>query len=139
MPLIEYRQTVKRIVKAQHDSDDDGPIKKPFLHLAVHGMRDRGFDVALGTRDGRLCQPDVCEWLVTQLKKEFTVGVDGMFPGTDTLEHFRHGNKAIGFPGFGEKYSVFQLEFSHSLRFERFDRIIVVLSQIMQDFEKRFT
>ena len=63
--IDEYRQTIKQILEHIDYLDENGRLLKPFLHLAIHGMRDKWKeDIEIGTLYGRTCSLEVKDWFI---------------------------------------------------------------------------
>ena len=55
--VIKYRKSINKILNHLNLIDNNNKLKKPYLHLAIHGMHNRkNIDINIATRSGRLCQ-----------------------------------------------------------------------------------
>jgi len=105
---------------ARYNLDGNGKLSKPYLHLALHGMRDKwNLDIEIGTLHGKTCSPEVKEWFVGEIKKHFRrVQIDGRFCGDPSKSVHRCGDKISDteYLGYGKNFNTIQIEISRTLR-----------------------
>jgi N-formylglutamate amidohydrolase len=138
--VSEYRQFLEQAVMAA-GLDPDGKLTRDFLHLSIHGMKDREeYDFELGTRDGETCSPqveswamDVCGRWATALPNAPRVALNRRFRGDPVLEVHRHGDGS-GYGGFGTLHNTIQIEFSRTLREDRADDVARLLVELGRGF-----
>lgn len=108
--------------------------KKSYLLVVFHGMKNqKGKDIEIGTREGRLASPKICEWFVSSVKSKFSkfiIVVDEEFKGNRVLEEHRQK--------LGETLNIFQVELSRDIREENRREIVDGFAQILREFERDF-
>lgn len=68
--IDEYRQTIREILIHTDNLDENVKLTRPYLHLAIHGMKDKwDNDIEIGTLYGKTCSPEVKSWFVNGIKK----------------------------------------------------------------------
>lgn len=138
----QYRRTIRKILESHSLLNENGRLTEPFLHLAIHGMKDTyPRDVEIGTIYGRTCSADVSRWLqdrFNQWAERFDntvprVEVDQCFRGDDSKAFHRLGDSR-SYEGYGHNFHTFQIEFARWLRKDNRNRLIEVLSEAVLDF-----
>lgn len=117
-----------------------------ILHIAVHGMRDRGWHLEIGTAPDPMtgreaCSKHVRELVATTLRESglclpSEVWVNRAFVGDPSLLCHRHGDPdpRANYPGYGHRWNSVQLEISASLRREKAPEVILALAKLAQIF-----
>ena len=122
--------------------DTNGTLSKPYLHLAIHGMKDEyNNDIEIGTRCGVTCAENVREWLVEGLKESInSVAIDKNFIGDPSKSVHRLGDlkEAHNYPGYGVNFNTIQLEINLNLRRNHRGEIIKILSELILNFCEKF-
>jgi len=140
--IDEYRDSIRQILKHLDILDKDGKLSHPYLHLAIHGMKDEyNKDIEIGTRYGDACSENVKNWVVEEIKKSFiTVGIDRKFSGNKSKSVHRLGDlKEIhNYPGYGINFNTVQLELSLNSRKNHRNKIINILSELILNFCDNF-
>ena len=137
----EYRETIREIINSKEILDENGKLRRNYLHLAVHGMKDEwGTVFEIGTSKGNSCSLEVSEWFITKLKvlsKNF--GVNDKFPGVEAkIECHRKGDSTCNYSGYGDFFNTIQIEINLDWRKNRQPELINFFSDLMLDFEKAF-
>lgn len=137
--------------------DETGIARAPFLHLALHGMKNReDFDIILGGTS--IVDPPVLEWfnrrLSEEIEKRNLIGAKGErakvviaspndlatedYIGDPSLAHYRRAplKNPLQHPFWGGNFNTIQLEISNRLRTDEGKREI--LGQIIADLAKEF-
>lgn len=70
--IDEYKNTIREILRHINIPNEDGKLIKPYLHLAIHSMRDRDKEIEIGTLQGKTCSPEVKIDLLMKLKNTLT-------------------------------------------------------------------
>ncbi len=68
--IKEYRTAIKDILKYLNFLDINDKLNKPYLHLAIHGMKDSVHGksaLEIGTRYGETCSPEIKEWFIRKI------------------------------------------------------------------------
>ena len=140
--IDEYRITIRDILKHVGILNENEKLLKPYLHLAVHGMKDRiNKDIEIGTSFGKSCSPKVKKWFEKETKKHFRrVQIDGRFCGDPSKSVHRCGDKISDpeYLGYGKNYNTIQIEISRTLREKHQEDIINIFCNIIKKFNKEF-
>ena len=140
--IDEYRQTIREILRHIGNLDGNRKSSKPYLHLALHGMKDKwNMDIEIGTLHGKTCSPEVKEWFVSEVKKHFgRVQVDGRFPGDFSKPVHRCGDQTSdpNYLGYGNNFNTFQIEINRILREEKQKYLIDTFSDIILKYNNEF-
>jgi len=71
LAIKEFRDAINSILKHLKILDEKKKLTKPYLHLAIHGMKDRqNKDIEIGTRYNQTCSKNVFLWFKNQLEKK---------------------------------------------------------------------
>ena len=140
--IDEYRQTIREILEHIDNLDGNGKLRRPYLHLAIHGMDDKwNADIEIGTRHGETCSQDVKDWFVneieTRIKKAQT---DRRLPGDPSKSVHRCGDQIsdLNYSGYGNNFNTFQIEISRTLREHHRAELINMFSDIIIRFKEEF-
>jgi len=146
--IDEYRQTIRKNLKHIEILDENGKLLKPYLHLAIHGMKNRqNVDIEIGTRYGKTCSPEVRKWFVNEIVNKIEkyiekkkVQVDGRFPGDPSKSVHRCGDQTsdLNYLGYGTNFNTFQIEISRTLREKHQTELIKIFSDIIMKFNEEF-
>jgi hypothetical protein len=149
--IYEYRDVIRHILDSSGLINSGGTVLHPFLHLQIHGMKDRSLDpskrydldVEIGTKGKSTCSPTVHDWIVQEFKdwsgaveerKNIVIGANERFTGDLSKGYHRHGDDGE-YSGYGENFHTVQIEFTKWLRSEHQTEIENVLKHIAQEFE----
>lgn len=139
--IDEYRQTIREILDHTNTLDKNRNLSRPYLHLAIHGMRDRDKEIEIGTLHGKTCSREVKEWFVNEIKKHVKrAQTDGGFPGDPSKLVHRFGDQTsdINYSGYGDNFNTFQIEISRMLREKHRRELINIFSDIIIRFNGKF-
>ncbi len=137
--IDEFRETIYEFLNHKKILDERNTLTKNYLHLAIHGMRDRKNDFELGTRNGNSCSPQIYSWFRTRIEElSKNIGIDHVFPGDVSKSYHRHGDQGSNYVGYGEKFHTIQIEINRTWRLHRRSEVILFLSKIIYDFDKQF-
>jgi hypothetical protein len=145
--IKEYRATIREMLQSTKVLNLDGSLKRPFLHLAIHGMKNYNTkDIEIGTRHGATCSDSIKEWIIKRFRswsKEFQGGkriplvvVDKVFVGNKSKEFHRRGDVISSYPGYGHNFNTVQVELSRWLRKGYRPILIDFLSHLVFSFEE---
>lgn len=149
--VFEYRRTIQNILIKHELLSEDGLLVSPFLHLQIHGMKDRSLDprnayeldIEIGTRFTDTCSPSVEKWLLSlandwaksvKAHKNVIIGANKYFRGDRTKSYHRHGD-GNSYKGYGENFHTLQIEFSNWLRTKHQSAIEKLLCSFVISFE----
>ena len=139
--IDEYRQTIREILKQTNILDENGRLLRPYLHLAIHGMKGRDNEIEIGTRHGETCSPEVKNWFVNEIEKHVKkVQTDGRFPGDLSKSVHRCGDQTsdLSYSGYGNNFNTFQIEISRVLRENYQKELINIFSDIIIQFNEEY-
>ena len=140
--IDEYRQTIREILGHIGNLDGNGKLSRPYLHLALHGMKDKwNADIEIGTLHGKTCSPEVKKWFVSEIKKHFRrVQIDGRFCGDPSKPAHRCGDKISDteYLGYGKNFNTIQIEISRTLREKNQKDLIGIFSNIILKYNREF-
>ena len=140
--IDEYRQTIRENLEHIGNLDENGKLSRPYLHLAIHGMKDkRKGDIEIGTLYGKTCSPEVKKWFVSEIKRHFKrVQIDERFPGDSSKPVHRCGDQTsdLNYLGYGNNFTTFQIEISRTLRKNHQKKLIDIFSSIVNHFNEKF-
>jgi len=140
--IDEYRIAIQQIQRHINNLNSYEKAVKPYLHLAIHGMKDNhGWDIAIGTLHNQTCSAIIKEWFMLRIQTLYDrVTIDTRFPGNSSIIRHREGNHSPRsiYPGFGSKFNTFQIEISRTVREFQRDNLISNLSNIIKEFNSSF-
>ena len=140
--VLEYRSTLELILEHLNLLKKEDGLSKPYLHLAIHGMKDRDFEIEIGTLYGKLCSPEIKKWFIEKINQyKRRMAIDKTFIGDPALLVYRNGEKygTFNYQGYGNNYNLFQIEICRTLREKFLPEIVDILSDIIISFNKEFT
>lgn len=147
--VAEYRETITDLMETADLLEKDGELADPFLHLSVHGMKNReAADLALSTDEGTSCSPEVLHWMEDHLRSWSTERIDGdeiRFAIDDrggdssSLAFLRQGN-GREHEGYGSNFHSLRLEFAHWVRSDPDSReeVTYFLARIARAFHEQY-
>jgi len=138
--IDEYRQTIREILEHIGNLDENVKLSRPHLHLAIHGMREKGnLDFEIGTLHSKTCSPKVTKWLINEIQKyDKRVQTDVRFPGDLSKSVHRCGDHDLNYLGYGNNFNTFQIEISRTLRENHQKELINIFSDIIIHFNEKF-
>ena len=140
--IDEYRQTIREILEHIDNLDESGKLSRPYLHLAIHGMRDKwNEDIEIGTLHGKTCLPEVKDWFVNEIKKHIkNLQIDRRFSGDPSKSVHRCGGQTsdLNYLRYGTNFNTFQMEISRTLREKHQKELISIFSDIIIRFNEKF-
>lgn len=139
--INEYRQTIEEILEHLNILNKNGKLSKPYLHLSIHGMKDRDSEIEIGTLNNKTCSPEVKKWLVSKIKEyKKKVQIDEIFPGDSSKLVHRCGEQRSNsnYLGYGNSFNTFQIEINRTLRKNQQKGLIKMLSDIVICFNREF-
>ncbi len=141
--IKEYRQTIRGILEYIDILDDNDKLIKPYLHLAIHGIRNTvhgPLSIEIGTRSGKTCSPEVKDWFIEKLKGcDWEIQIDKKKIGDRSKIVHRWGDKSGSYYfGYGSNFNTFQIEISRMLRENHQDELIDIFRDIIISFNETF-
>ncbi len=142
--IKEYRQTIKDILEHIGILNENEKLIKPYLHLAIHGIRNTvhgPLSIEIGTRSGKTCSSEVKDWFIEKLKGcNLKIQIDKNKIGDSSKIVHRWGDKISGlyYFGYGSDFNTFQIEISRTLREKHKNDLIYLFSDIIISFNEAF-
>lgn len=144
----EYRETIRELLHHSGALDETGQVRFPFLHLSLHGMRDRSYmDIELGTVFGDSCSADVLQWLLSETRRwagrlendrREPIVVDNQeLYGEPVIATHRLGDTASGYAGYGDNFNSVQIEIARRLRDSHSKELAEFFSELIASFPPR--
>jgi hypothetical protein len=133
--ILEYRNAIFSILNHLKLLDSSEKIIKPYLHLALHGMKNnKKKEIEVGTRNNETCSEDIFIWFCNKLKeyckyvfdRDLKIVYNEQFIGDFSKRHHRDN--------YGLLYNTIQIEFNKTLRTRYFNKTVKVLTKIIKDF-----
>lgn len=146
--IKEYRSVIHEMLQESHLLSATGRLDRPFLHLAIHGMKDRtDRDVELGTLHGASCDREVIDWIESRFRiwlrsfpdksHSLIVSRNGVFCGDRSKAFHRVGDPATGYQRYGDCFNTVQVEFAHWLRRNQQNSVVQILGDIVREFAQQ--
>ena len=146
--INEYRSVIHEMLQESDLLRATGMLDRPFLHLAIHGMKDRtDRDVELGTLHGASCDHEVIDWIEPRFSKwlrsfpdeahSLVVLRDCVFCGDQSKAYHRVGDYATDYHGYGDCFNTVQVEFAHWLRRNQQSSVVHILGDIVRKFAQQ--
>lgn len=140
--IKEYRSVIKDMLNRFHILDKNGKLTKPYLHLAIHGIKDTVHGpkvIEIGTLIGKTCSPEVKKWFADKLVGNgFELQIDTKMSGDISKKVHRWGDKVNDYLGYGENFNTFQIEISRTLREKHRNELIDIFSETIINFNETF-
>ncbi len=139
--IDQYRNIIRTLLDSKKLLNENEKLKRPYLHLALHGMRDdRKADFIIGTCYGESCSDNVAGWFLQELKKISTrIRVDEVFPGNESKAYHRNGDLPNNYPGYGKLFNTIQIEINRTWRAKKQALLTKFFSQVITQFDHSFT
>lgn len=148
LAVQEYRQTIGDLLAESRLLDARTRLRFPFLHLSLHGMRDRpNKDIELGTCFGKSCSDEYLFWILTRFRqwasdlansppepKIVDNDPEDALYGHPVIATHRCGEKYSGYAGYGPKFNTVQVELAYWLRKKHREELVTLLTSIADEF-----
>jgi N-formylglutamate amidohydrolase len=136
--ISEYRETIFNLLKTSDLLSSDEKLKKPFLHIAVHGTKDRpDRDLEIGTVHGASSSLDHQNWFVSNLN-ELLQTVQFPTKTNIAIVHNMHfwgdPSKTVHRARYGENFNTIQIEIGRWLRENYRKQMIDILGKLVRSF-----
>jgi len=141
----EYRRTIHDLLRDAGILEGNDGLRWPFLHLSLHGMRDRPYmDIELGTVFGDSCSDGILRWmlgfvnrwakdLVNCRRRPIVVDNQELF-GEPVIATHRTGDENSSYRGYGRHFNTVQIELAHWLRTGHRDELVLLFTQLANEF-----
>ena len=136
--ILEYREAILSILKHLKILDSSNKVIKPYLHLALHGMRNfADKEIEIGTRNNQTCSNEVFQWFSKELKKNCNEVFKKDLKIVYNKEFIGDKSKEIHREKYGHLFNTFQIEINKILRTQYFSETVEVLTRIVKNFHKK--
>ena len=133
--ILEYRTAVFSILNHLKILDNNKELIRPYLHLALHGMRDNAQkEIEVGTRNNQTCSDEILIWFrkkLEEISKEL-FNRDLKIVYNEKLKG--NSSKGVHRDKYGSLFNTIQIEINRTLRTKYFNKIIEILSKIINNF-----
>jgi len=133
--ILEYRNAIFSILDHLKVLDNNNNLIQPYLHLALHGMKNNAFkEIEVGTRNNETCSDEIFIWFRKKLeevskevfKRDLKIVYNEKLKG--------NSSKVVHRDKYGILFNTIQIEISKTLRTKYFSKIVEVLTRIIKDF-----
>ena len=133
--ILEFREGILSILKHLKILDNNNKLIKPYLQLALHGMRNYAHkEIEIGTRNNQTCSNETYLWFQKKLeencKEVFTKDLKIFY----NKEFIGDTSKGVHREKYGNLFNTIQIEINKTLRTHYFTNIVEVLTKIVKDF-----
>ena len=127
----EYISVIKELYSSLNRS-------APYLHIAIHGMRNRDYkDIEIGTLFGEICSDEIENWFYKKLNEAF---INRGFDLKIVRNQQFYGDISLKELKLDANYNIIQMELSKTLRTNYKDLVIDVFKEVLEEFNKlKFT
>jgi len=133
--ILEYREVIYSILKHLKILDNGNKLIKPYLQLALHGMRNFAHkEIEIGTRDNQTCSNEIFFWFQKRLDEKCKEVFNKDLKIVYNKEFIGDTSKGVHREKYGNLFNTIQIEISKTLRTHYFSKITEVLTKIVNDF-----
>lgn len=137
--IIEFREIIRIILENKNLLNEDNTLKKHFLQLSLHGMKNNSYDFEIGTRYAKTCSDNIQDWFTKELKYYTSkIVLNKSFIGDKSKAFHRVGDSSSRYDGYGSLFNTIQLEINHKWRKEHFKELVNIFSNVAAKFDKTF-
>lgn len=133
--ILEFRKAIHSILNHLRILDNNNNVIQPYLHLALHGMKNNAFkEIEVGTRNNETCSDEIFIWFRKKLeevskevfKRDLKIVYNEKLKG--------NSSKVVHRDKYGILFNTIQIEINKTLRTYYFSKIAEVLTKIVKDF-----
>ena len=133
--IFEYRTAIFSILNHLKILENSKKLIKPYLHLALHGMKNNALkEIEVGTRNNETCSDGIFIWFRKNLEEisKDMFNRDLKIVYNEKLK----GNisKNVHRNNYGSLFNTIQIEINRTLRTKYFSKIVEILSKIINKF-----
>ena len=133
--IFEYRTAIFSILNHLKILENSKKLIKPYLHLALHGMKNNALkEIEVGTRNNETCSDGIFIWFRKNLEEisKDMFNRDLKIVYNEKLK----GNisKNVHRNNYGVFFNTIQIEINRTLRTKYFSKIVEILSKIINKF-----
>ncbi len=133
--ILEYRAAVFSILNHLKILDNSKKLMRPYLHLALHGIRDNiQKEIEVGTINNQTCSNEIFIWFKKKLEeiskelfnRDLKIVYNEKFIGNISKKFHREN--------YGNLFNTIQIGIYKTLRIDYLSKITEVLSNIVKNF-----
>ncbi|KKL75485.1 hypothetical protein LCGC14_2054410, partial [marine sediment metagenome] len=133
--ILEFRRAIFFILNHLKILDSNNTLKRPYLHLALHGMKDYAHkEINIGTRYNQTCSNNIFAWFRNKLGKYCKEIFDRDLKILYNKEFIGNSSKGVHRKKYGIFFNTIQIEINKTLRTKYFSKTIEILTRIIKDF-----
>jgi len=133
--ILEFREAIFSILKHLKILDNSKKLIKPYLHLALHGMKNyRHKEIEIGTRYNQTCSNEIFEWFRKKLEENCKEVFNKDLMIVYNKKFIGDASKGVHRKKYGSLFNTIQIEFNKRLRTHYFSNIVEVLTKIIKNF-----
>ena len=133
--ILEFREAILSILKHLNILDNSNKLIKPYLQLALHGMRNYAHkEIEIGTRNNQTCSNEIFLWFKKKLEENCKEVFNKDLKILYNEEFIGDTSKGVHREKYGNLFNTIQIEINKTLRTHYFSKIVDVLTKIVKDF-----
>ena len=135
--ILEFREAILSILKHLKILDNSNKLIKPYLQLALHGMRNYAHkEIEIGTRNNETCSNEIFIWFKKKLEENCKEVFNKDLKIAYNKEFIGNISKRVHRENYGNLFNTIQIEINKTLRTDYFSKITEVLSKIVKSFHQ---
>ncbi len=137
LAILEYREAILSILKHIKILDNSNKVIKPYLHLALHGMRNYAHkEIEIGTRYNQTCSNEIFIWFKKKLEEICIEVFNKDLKIAYNKKLIGNISKKVHRENYGNLFNTIQIEINKTLRTDYFSKTSEVLSKIVKSFHQ---
>ncbi|MBA7531767.1 hypothetical protein ES705_23988 [subsurface metagenome] len=137
--ILEFRETILSILKNLKILDRSKKLIKPYLHLALHGMKNYAHkEIEIGTRNNQTCSNEIFVWFQKKLEENCKEVFNKDLRIVYNKEFIGDTSKGVHRKKYGNLFNTIQIEINKTLRKHYFSKIVEVLTKIVKEFYQEY-
>lgn len=133
--ILEFRRAILSFLKHLKILDNNDKLMKPYLQLALHGMRNYTCkEIEIGTRYNQTCSNEIFQWFRRELEKNCKEVFKKDLKIIYNKEFIGDTSKGVHREKYGNFFNTIQIEINKTLRKHYFSKIVEVLTKIVKNF-----
>ncbi|KKM72792.1 hypothetical protein LCGC14_1417030, partial [marine sediment metagenome] len=115
--------------------DNNNKVIKPYLHLALHGMKNYpNKEIEVGTINNQTCSNEIFIWFKKKLEEISKELFNRDLKIVYNKQFIGNISKRVHRENYGNLFNTIQIEFNKALRMDYLSKITEVLSTIVKNF-----
>jgi len=133
--ILEFREAISSILNHLKILDNSNKLIKPYLHLALHGMKDNAYkEIEVGARNNQTCSDEIFIWFCKNLEESSKEVFNRDLKIVYNEKLIGNSSKGVHREIYGYLFNTIQIEFNRTLRTKYFGEIVEVLTKVVNDF-----